>query len=146
MMEGHLSITSVHLHCWARPALLLCCGFPGHTRSPVPRQGGCSLTSPTHMLGGFWSSHASQGSSPNPLHSKKVRNCQSLSCVRLSATPWAVVHQAPLSIRFSRQEDPPQTLHQPPLSRILPSLPTNEPLVFSTAGTRSWSIQWVVGM
>ena len=31
--------------------------------------------------------------------------CQSLSRVRLSATPWTVAHQAPLSMAFSRQED-----------------------------------------
>ena len=30
--------------------------------------------------------------------------CYSLSRVRLFATPWTVVHQAPLSMRFSRQE------------------------------------------
>ena len=30
--------------------------------------------------------------------------CQSLSCVQLSATPWTVAHQAPLSMGFSRQE------------------------------------------
>ena len=29
---------------------------------------------------------------------------QSLSCVRLFATPWTVAHQAPLSMGFSRQE------------------------------------------
>ena len=29
---------------------------------------------------------------------------QSLSCVRLFATPWTVTHQAPLSMGFSRQE------------------------------------------
>ena len=28
-----------------------------------------------------------------------------LSRVRLFATPWTVAHQAPLSMRFSRQED-----------------------------------------
>ena len=27
-----------------------------------------------------------------------------LSCVQLSATPWTVAHQAPLSMGFSRQE------------------------------------------
>ena len=27
-----------------------------------------------------------------------------LSCVRLFVTPWAVAHQAPLSMGFSRQE------------------------------------------
>ena len=29
---------------------------------------------------------------------------KSLSCVRLLATPWTAAHQAPLSMRFSRQE------------------------------------------
>ena len=29
---------------------------------------------------------------------------KSLSCVRLCETPWTVVHQAPLSMGFSRQE------------------------------------------
>ena len=29
---------------------------------------------------------------------------KSLSCVRLSATPWTAVHQAPPSMRFSRRE------------------------------------------
>ena len=27
------------------------------------------------------------------------------SCVRLCVTPWTVAHQAPLFMRFSRQED-----------------------------------------
>ena len=27
-----------------------------------------------------------------------------LSCVPLSATPWTIAHQAPLSLEFSRQE------------------------------------------
>ena len=30
--------------------------------------------------------------------------CQSLSCVWLFATPWTVAYQAPLSMKFSRQE------------------------------------------
>ena len=30
--------------------------------------------------------------------------CSSLSCTQLFATPWAAAHQAPLSMRFSRQE------------------------------------------
>ena len=30
--------------------------------------------------------------------------CKSLSRVRLFASPWAVARQAPLSMRFSRQE------------------------------------------
>ena len=29
---------------------------------------------------------------------------KSLSCVRLSATPWTVAHQAPPSVGFSRQD------------------------------------------
>ena len=29
---------------------------------------------------------------------------QSLSCVRFFATPWTIVHQAPLSMGFPRQE------------------------------------------
>ena len=29
---------------------------------------------------------------------------QSLSCIRLFATPWTVAHPAPLSMEFSRQE------------------------------------------
>ena len=27
-----------------------------------------------------------------------------LNCIQLCATPWAVAHQAPLSVEFSRQE------------------------------------------
>ena len=33
-----------------------------------------------------------------------IWKCQSLSCVWLFANPWTVVHQAPLSMRFSRIE------------------------------------------
>ena len=36
---------------------------------------------------------------PNP-----GANVESLSCVRLFATPWTVAHQAPLSMEFFRQE------------------------------------------
>ena len=32
------------------------------------------------------------------------RQCYSLSRVRLFATPWVVIRQAPLSMEFSRQE------------------------------------------
>ena len=32
-----------------------------------------------------------------------VSKCYSLSRIRLFATPWTVAHQAPLSLRFSRQ-------------------------------------------
>ena len=31
-------------------------------------------------------------------------HAQSLSCVQLFATPWTVAHQAPLSMRFPKQE------------------------------------------
>ena len=44
----------------------------------------------------------SRGSSqPKDPNQVKVK---SLSCVRLFATPWTVTYQAPLSMRFSRQE------------------------------------------
>ena len=35
---------------------------------------------------------------------ERKRTCPSLSRVRLSATPWTVARQAPLSMGFSRQE------------------------------------------
>ena len=35
---------------------------------------------------------------------QKKASAQILSCVRLFVTPWTVSHQAPLSMRFSRQE------------------------------------------
>ena len=35
---------------------------------------------------------------------RKEKRVKSLSCVRLSATPWAVAYQAPPSMGFSRQE------------------------------------------
>ena len=35
---------------------------------------------------------------------KKKRKWNSLSCVRLFATPWTVARQAPLSMEFSRQK------------------------------------------
>ena len=41
--------------------------------------------------------HSSWDPSPSP-------RVKSLSCVRLFATPWTVVHQAPPSMEFSRQE------------------------------------------
>ena len=34
----------------------------------------------------------------------QIRSDQSLSRVRLFVTPWTVVHKAPLSMEFSRQE------------------------------------------
>ena len=36
--------------------------------------------------------------------SVRFSSVQSLSCVRLFATPWTAAHQAPLSMGFSRQE------------------------------------------
>ena len=35
---------------------------------------------------------------------KQISSVQSLSCVRLFATPWTVAYQAPPSMGFSRQE------------------------------------------
>ena len=63
---------------------------------------------------------------------------QSLSCVWLSATPWTVAHQAPLSIGFSRQEYwsgllwlPPGDFHNPGIEHTSTlqavSLPTEPP-------------------
>ena len=68
--------------------------------------------------------------------------CQSLSCVRLFATPWTVACQAPLSMGFFREEywsglpfpspgDPPNPGIKPGSSRSqaesLPSEPTGKP-------------------
>ena len=38
------------------------------------------------------------------IEDKQQQKCQSLSHVRLFATPWTVAHQIPLSLEFSRQE------------------------------------------
>ena len=40
----------------------------------------------------------------NQLYIYVCMHAQSLSCVRLCATPWTVAHQAPLSLGLSRQE------------------------------------------
>ena len=52
-----------------------------------------------------------------------------LSCVRLLATPWTVARQAPLSLRFSRQEywrglpcPPPGDLPNPETEPMSPAL------------------------
>ena len=52
-----------------------------------------------------------------------------LSCVRLLATPWTVARQAPLSLRFSRQEywrglpcPPPGDLPNPEMESMSPAL------------------------
>ena len=43
--------------------------------------------------------------SPESRHRRNiVVVVKSLSCIQLFATPWAVVHQAPLSMGFPRQE------------------------------------------
>ena len=41
----------------------------------------------------------------NPKQKAKFSSVQSLSHVRLFATPWTVVYQAPLSVGISRQEN-----------------------------------------
>ena len=41
---------------------------------------------------------------PSLLEDKERKKVKSLSRVRLFATPWTVADQAPLSVRFSRQE------------------------------------------
>ena len=57
--------------------------------------------------------------------------CQVLSCVRLFAAPWTVAGQAPLSIRFSRQEywsglpfPPPGAFPKPEIEPVFPVSPT----------------------
>ena len=58
------------------------------------------------------------------------RKYKSLSCVQLFATPWTVARKAPLSMKFSRQEDwsglpcpPPGDL---PNSEIKPGSPASQ--------------------
>ena len=55
--------------------------------------------------------------------------CLLLSCVRLFATPWAVAHQDPLSMGFSKQEywsglpfPPPGDLPNPEIKLTSPAL------------------------
>ena len=57
---------------------------------------------------------------------------QSLSCVWLFVTPWTVARQAPLSMRFSRQEywsglpfPSPGDLHDPGIELACPTLPAD---------------------
>ena len=54
---------------------------------------------------------------------------QTLSCVQLSATPWTVAHQVPLSMGFSRKEywsglpcPPPGDLPHPGIKLMSPAL------------------------
>ena len=57
---------------------------------------------------------------------------KSLSCVRLLATPWTAVHQAPLSMGFSRQEYwSGVPLHSPPNSSYPPLFPHWYPHILS---------------
>ena len=79
---------------------------------------------------------------PPEKQNQQGQSVQSLSRVRLCATPWTVAHQAPLSMIFSRQEHwsgsscpPPGDLPDPwidPLSLASPALAggffTTEPL------------------
>ena len=68
---------------------------------------------------------------------------QSLSCVRLSVTPWAVAHQAPLSMGFSRQEYwsglPCPSLGSFPDSGIEPTSPASPSLAH---GFFTTSVTW----
>ena len=68
---------------------------------------------------------------------------QSLSCVWLSVTPWAVAHQAPLSMGFSRQEYwsglPCPSLENLPHSGIEPTSPASPSLAH---GFFTTSVTW----
>ena len=77
---------------------------------------------------------------------------QSLSCVRLFVTPWAVASQAPLSMGFSRQEyenglpcPPPGNLPNPGIEPRSPtlqadSLPSEPPGKSKNTGVSSLSL------
>ena len=59
-------------------------------------------------------------------------HAQSLSCVCLFVTPWAIGSQAPLFVEFSRQEwwiglsfSPPGDLPNPGIEPASPALPTS---------------------
>ena len=60
----------------------------------------------------------------------QLKFAQSLSCVFLFVTPWTVVHQAPLSMGFFRQEywsgllfTPPGDLPKPGIEPLSPASP-----------------------
>ena len=64
---------------------------------------------------------------------------QSLSCVRLFATPWTVACQPPLSTGFSRQEywsglpfPPPEDLPEPRIELMCPASPALAGRFFTT--------------
>ena len=51
---------------------------------------------------------------PTDQHTRLLLCAQLLSRVRLFATPWAIAHQVPLSMVFSRQEDWSELRFPPP--------------------------------
>ena len=64
---------------------------------------------------------------------------QSLSRVRLFATPWTVAHQAPQSMGFCRQEywsgqphPPPEDLPDPGIQPVSPGSPALASVFFTT--------------
>ena len=68
-------------------------------------------------------------------------------CVRFCATLWIVAHQAPLSMRFSRQEywsglpcSPPGDLPDPGIEPVSLMSPTLAGEFFTTWAT--WEVQW----
>ena len=63
------------------------------------------MATPSSILA--WRIPWTEESGEAPVHeiSKVSESVQSLSHVRLFATPWTVAHQAPLFMDFSRQED-----------------------------------------
>ena len=64
---------------------------------------------------------------------EKERKGQSLSCVRLSAAPWSVARQAPLSMGFSRQEDLSGLPRPPPGDPPDPGMETGSPALQADA-------------
>ena len=77
--------------------MLLNCGVGEGSWESLGLQG-----DPSYSVGGNvnWFSHYGKQSGGGGL----VAKVKSLSCVRLFATPWTIAHQAPPSMRFSRQE------------------------------------------
>ena len=83
----------------------------------------------------------------NMLLRKCVCMLSHFSCVRLSATLWTVAHQAPLSMRFSRQEYwsglpclPPGDLPDPGIEIMSLIFPALEGGFFTTSAT--WETQF----
>ena len=85
-----------------------------------------------------------------------IRLCcvQSLSCARLFATPWTMVHQASLSMGFSRQEywsglpfPPSRDLLDPGIKPLSPASPALAGKFFTTsaiwvAHNKEWQLQY----